>query len=154
MYCMDLPFWLEGVFWLFIKTEKGFVENNSVYTIDNCCHQFLTEIACMFCCIQLFCDPMDYSPPGSLSMGFSRQDYWSGLPCPPPGDLPDLGIESASPGLQADSLLSEPPGKPPYRNYAIAIFHSLITRENSSANALRISACILTCKNSCIRLEG
>ena len=64
-------------------------------------------------------------------MGFSRQDYWNGLPCPPPGDLPDLGIESVSPGLQADSLLSEPPGKPPYRNYALAIFHSLITGENS-----------------------
>ena len=33
-------------------------------------------------------DPMDYSPPGPPSMGFSRQEYWSGLPCPPPGDLP------------------------------------------------------------------
>ena len=37
-----------------------------------------------------------------LSMGFSRQEYWSGLPCPPPGDLPDPGIEPASPALQAD----------------------------------------------------
>ena len=47
----------------------------------------------------------------SLSMGFSRQDYWSGLPIPSPGDLPDTGIEPGSPELQADSLLSEPPGK-------------------------------------------
>ena len=47
-----------------------------------------------------------------LSMGFSRQEYWSELPCPPPGDLPKPGIESRSPTLQADSLLSEPPGKP------------------------------------------
>ena len=39
------------------------------------------------------CNPMDYSPPGPLSMGFSRQEYWSGLPCPPPGDLSDPGIE-------------------------------------------------------------
>ena len=38
------------------------------------------------------CDPMDCSPPGS-SMGFSRQEYWSGSPCPPPGGLPDSGIE-------------------------------------------------------------
>ena len=45
-------------------------------------------------------------------MEFSRQEYWSGLPCPPPGDLPDSGIEPRSPTLQADSLLSEPPGKP------------------------------------------
>ena len=45
-----------------------------------------------------------------LSMEFSRQEYWSGLPCPPPGDLPNLGIEPKSPALQADS--SEPPGNP------------------------------------------
>ena len=43
---------------------------------------------------------------------FSRQEYWSGLPCPPPGDLPSPGIEPRSPTLQADSLPSEPPGKP------------------------------------------
>ena len=43
-------------------------------------------------------------------MGFSRQEYQSGLPCPPPGDLPHPGIEPASPTLQVDSLPSEPPG--------------------------------------------
>ena len=47
-----------------------------------------------------------------LSMEFSRHEYWSGLPRPPPGDLPDPGIKPGSPALQADSLLSEPPGKP------------------------------------------
>ena len=46
-----------------------------------------------------------------LSMGFSGQEYWSGLPCPSPGDLPDPGIKRGSPTLQADSLPSEPPGK-------------------------------------------
>ena len=45
------------------------------------------------------------------SMGFSRQEYWSGLPFPSPGDLPDPGIEPESPALQADFLLLEPPGK-------------------------------------------
>ena len=44
--------------------------------------------------------------------GFSRQEYWSGLPCPPPGDLPNPGIKPRSPALQADSLPTEPPGKP------------------------------------------
>ena len=44
-------------------------------------------------------------------MGFSRQEYWSGLPCPPPGDLPHPGIEPWSQPLQVNSLLSEPPGK-------------------------------------------
>ena len=47
-----------------------------------------------------------------LSMGFSRQEYWSGLPFLSPGDLPNLGIGPRSPSLQADSLPSEPPGKP------------------------------------------
>ena len=47
-----------------------------------------------------------------LSMGFSRQEYWSGLPCPPPGNLPNPGIESASPGLPADSLLLSHEGSP------------------------------------------
>ena len=46
------------------------------------------------------------------SMGFSRQEYWSGLPFPSAGDLPNPGIEPGSPALWADSLLSEPPGKP------------------------------------------
>ena len=45
-------------------------------------------------------------------MDFSRQEFWSGLPCPPSGDLPNPGIEPRSPTLQADSLSSEPPGKP------------------------------------------
>ena len=49
---------------------------------------------------------MDQAPP---SMGFSRQEYWSGLPFPSPGDLPDPGIEPGSPALQADTLPSEPP---------------------------------------------
>ena len=52
------------------------------------------------------CDPMDYSPSGS------RQEYWRGLPFPSPGDLPDPGIKPGFSALQADSLLSEPLGKP------------------------------------------
>ena len=47
-----------------------------------------------------------------LSMEFPKQEYWSGLPFPSPGDLPDLGIKSSSPTLQAESLPTEPPGKP------------------------------------------
>ena len=58
------------------------------------------------------CDPVDCSPPGSSAHGFSRQEYWSGLPLPSPGDLPDPGIKPRYPALQADALTSEPPGKP------------------------------------------
>ena len=49
-----------------------------------------------------------------LSMGFLRQEYWSGLPFPSPEDLPSPGLEPESPTLQADSLPSELPGKPGY----------------------------------------
>ena len=48
------------------------------------------------------------SLPAPLSMGFPRQEYWSGLPCPPPGDLPNPGIEPMSPTLQASYLPTEP----------------------------------------------
>ena len=59
------------------------------------------------------CDRMDHSLPGSsVHGGFSRQEYWSGLSCPLSGDLTNLGIKLRSPTLQADSLPSEPPGKP------------------------------------------
>ena len=56
--------------------------------------------------------PLTVACQAPLSMGFSRQEYWSGLPCPPPGYLPNPGIEPRYPALQADSLPSEPPGKP------------------------------------------
>ena len=57
---------------------------------------------------------VDKAPP---SMGFSRQEYWSGLPFPSPGDLPDPGIEPRSLALQADALTSEPPEKPKIQIY-------------------------------------
>ena len=62
--------------------------------------------------VQLFVTPWTVARQAPLSIGFSRQEYWSGLPCPSPGDLPNPGIEPESPTLQVDSLPSEPPGKP------------------------------------------
>ena len=58
-------------------------------------------------CLTL-CDPWTVAHQAPLSVGFSRQEYWSGLPFPSPGDLADPGIEPGSPALQADSLPSEP----------------------------------------------
>ena len=62
--------------------------------------------------VQLSAIPLTVAYQASPSMAFSRQEYWSGLPFPSPGDLPDPGIETRSPALQADSLLSELSGKP------------------------------------------
>ena len=64
--------------------------------------------------IRLFVTPWTAAYQAPLSMGFSRLEYWSGLPFPSPGDLPDPGIEPGSPALQADALTSEPPGKQKY----------------------------------------
>ena len=62
-------------------------------------------------CVRLFATPWTVAYQASPSMGFSRQEYWRGLPFPSPGDLPDPGIEPGSPTLEADALTSEPPGK-------------------------------------------
>ena len=83
---------------------------------------YLTSIDCIYrllCSIwvkslsrvQLFATPWIVAYQPALSIGFSRQEYWSGLPFPSPGDLPEPGIEPGSPTLQADVLPSEPPRK-------------------------------------------
>ena len=59
-----------------------------------------------------FCDPVDFSPPGFSIHGISQAKILKWLPFPSPGDLRNPGIELGSPALQADSLPSEPPGKP------------------------------------------
>ena len=65
-------------------------------------------------CVQLFATPWTVAYQASLSMGFSRQEYWSGLPFPSPGDLPNPGTKPGTPTLEADALTSEPPEKPLY----------------------------------------
>ena len=63
--------------------------------------------------VRLFATPWTVTYHAPPSMGFSQQEYWRELPFPSPGDLPNPGIELRSPTLHADTLLSEPPGKPP-----------------------------------------
>ena len=62
--------------------------------------------------VRLFVIPWTVAYQAPLSMGFSRQEYWSGFPFPSPGDLPNPGIEPRSPVLQSHSLLTELQGKP------------------------------------------
>ena len=77
------------------------------------------QYACVLICfVSDSLQPVAHQVP--LSMGFSRQKYWSGLTCPSPGDLLDPVIKPASPVLQVDSLPTEPPGKP---------YHSTIHHE-------------------------
>ena len=63
--------------------------------------------------VRLFETPWTVAYQASPSTEFSRKEYWSGLPFPSPGDLPDPGIEPGSPALEADPLTSEPPGYSP-----------------------------------------
>ena len=68
-------------------------------------------------CVQLFVTPWTVARQAPLSMGFSRQDYWTGLPFPPPGDLSDPGMELSSLAFSAlvgRFFITEPPGKPRY----------------------------------------
>ena len=87
------------------------------------CFSFLEvhDLFCLLCvlshfsCVWLFATLLTASPPGSSVHGFSRQEYWNGLPCPPLGDLPNPGIEPVS--LMSHTLGSlsvAPPGKPKY----------------------------------------
>ena len=78
---------------------KSLLSQNNVWKC-----QSIKSVGCVW-----LCDSIDYSLPGSSVHG---QESWNGLPCPPPGDLPDPGIKPGSSALQADSLLSDPPGKP------------------------------------------
>ena len=75
----------------------------------------MVMISCTLSCSVMsssFVTPWTIDHQAPLSMGFSKQEYWSGLPFPSPGDLPDPGIKSGSPAWQADFLPSKPPGKP------------------------------------------
>ena len=95
--------------WTGSKLGKEYVK--SVY----CHHAYLSSMqsVCVPNCfshVQFFASLWTVAHQAPLSMGFSREEYWSGLPCPLPGDLPNPGVEPMSPILQAGSLPSEPPG--------------------------------------------
>ena len=69
--------------------------------------------------------------------GFSRQQYWSGLPCPPPEDLPNPGTQPRSPTLQADSLPTEPPGKPKNAGVgSLSLFQGIFPIQESNLGLL------------------
>ena len=76
-------------------------------------------------CLTL-CNVMDCSPPGSSVQGFYRQEYWSGLPFPPPGDLPDPAIPPMSPALAGRLFNAEPPGKPQWSSKASQLMESTL----------------------------
>ena len=86
------------------------------------------------------------SPRLLCSWGFSRQEYWSGLPCPPPVDLPNPGIEPMSPTLQVDSLPSEPPGNPKKTGVgSLSLHQGILLTPVSAAAAKTLQSCPTLC---------
>ena len=100
----------------------------SLYTSISVMGPMFQEVSEVVQSCPTLCGLVDCSLPGS-SKGFSRQEYWTGLPFPSPGDLPDPGIKPGSPTLQANSLPSELPGKPMFQ-------------ESSSQTTVLGNACI------------
>ena len=101
----------------FLSTDKNFSFSGGIHGLSG-----ISFFICLFVVnnqkvkvkslsrVQLFATPWTTAHQAPLSMGFSRQEYWSGVPFPSPGDLPDPGIEPGSPAFQVDALTSEPPG--------------------------------------------
>ena len=117
-------------------TEEGFLIS-PCYSLELCIQMgisFLFSFAFKvkvksLSCVWLFATPWKVTYQAPQSMGFFRQEYWSGLPFPSPGDLPNPGIEPRSPALQTDALPSDPLGKP----FAdINLFHSIAPNKNYS----------------------
>ena len=89
--------------------------NNSKHHLTEIIFFWVSEWVKSLSRVRLFATPWTVAYQASPSLGFSRQEYWSGLSCPPPGDLPHPGIKSSSPAsseLQVDYLPADPSGKP------------------------------------------
>ena len=95
--------------------------------------------------VGLFATPWTVAHQAPPSIGFSRQEHWSGLPFPSPGNLPDPGIEPRSPAFQAVALTSEPPEKPLYvGRYCQILIHKIILI-SSTQDYIRLSISPYSC---------
>ena len=108
---------IDGFHWGGKGSSRVICYHDMVYRLNEDLCRFLTEESDSPCWtvlsrVWLSATPWTVACQTPLSMGFSRQECWSGLPFPPPGDLPDPGIKYGSLALQADAFPSEPPGKP------------------------------------------
>ena len=103
----------ESVFYLVVCVCSTI--NVNLVKLNDCCYLVYKLCPTLW-------DPMDYSPLGYLSMGFSRQEYWSGLPSPSPGDLPDPGMEPLSPILAGGFFTIQPLRKPKLNDSVVQTF--------------------------------
>ena len=99
------------------------------------------------------CDLVDCSPPGLLSMGFSRQEYWSGLLCPPPRDLSHPGIEPEPFALAGRFFTTEPPGKPDYILGEINNLISKCKQKQGEESYILIKIFLPSLKSPCLTFQ-
>ena len=113
-----MHFWNYQIIWI-----KAYICLNRPKFISKDVLFYMCVCACMLShfSVSNSCDPMSSSPPGSSIYGFSRQEYWSGLPCPSPGDFPDLGLLSLL-HCQAGSLPLMLPRKPIHMYLCVYIY--------------------------------
>ena len=105
---------------------KGSIQEEDITTVNIYTPKVKVKVKSLSC-VLLFVTSWTVAYQASVSMEFSRQEYWSGLPFPSPGDLPDPGIEPRSPALEADALTSEPPGKILLRQH---IYYLAVTQKS------------------------
>ena len=104
--------WFSDSFWTYyFRISVKYLEVHVAITWIGICMKVKVKVK-LLSRVRLFATPWTVAHQAPPSMGFSKQEYWSGLPLPSPGDLPDPGIEPRSPAFQADALTSEPPVKP------------------------------------------
>ena len=110
--------------WISLQS-KGLsrVFSNTTVQKINCSLSESQAAVPLLCRVQFFTTLWSVAHQAPLSMGVSRQEYWRGMPCPSPGDLPNPGTEPRSLTLQADSFPSEPPGKPSKSQFPRTISH-------------------------------
>ena len=113
--------------WLYSDTTRGFNGKKSPPLCFSGSHTLYACVLSHFSRVWLFVTPWTVTHQAPLSMGFSRQEYWNGLPCPLPRDLPDPGIKPWSPASQADSLQLSHQGSPHIQSVKVKVAQSCPT---------------------------
>ena len=153
--CEFLPF-LVATIWGLHLVSSGFmatVNHHTIYRtgpqastmnylVQNASRAMLEKLMKLLGHVWLFVTPWTVAYQAPWTMGFTRQEYWSGLPWPSPGDLPDPGIEPGSSALQPDTLPSEPPGKP-WETYRLLFIYNRTLKIRLQQSGLSWVLCIL-----------
>ena len=122
----DISVFIPLFYLAYLLSTAGFCHHGSLLIL----YLYSTCMLSRFSHNKLFANLRTAARQSLLSMGFSRQEYWSKLPCLPPGDLPDPGIKPRSPALKADCLPSGPPSYDARFQFLLLPFPNSVTLDN------------------------